>query len=68
MRQRTITYWDGSSETDYVCEHCETIVLVPASGCQWCKQTAEKTAARLLKLKGSQQLIEMSETDELQLF
>jgi len=68
MRQRTLNYWDGSTETDYVCEHCETIVLVPAAGCQQCRNAKKKATARILKWKGSQQMIEMSETDELQLF
>lgn len=68
MRQRTLTYWDGSTETDYVCERCETIVLDPPAGCQHCRETAEKPAARMLKLKGHQQHIEMSEPHELRLF
>ncbi|TSA51867.1 MAG: hypothetical protein D4R44_06910 [Actinobacteria bacterium] len=68
MRKRTFTYHDGTSETDYVCERCETIVLDPPAGCQHCRETAQKAASRIAKLKGQQQVIEMSEPGELLLF
>ena len=69
MRQRTFHYnWCGRTETDYVCEHCETIIMDALAGCQHCRQAADRTQARLLKLKGQQQSIEMSEPHELSLF
>ena len=69
MRQRTFYYpWCDKTETDYVCEHCETIVLDVAAGCQQCRQSHEKAVQRIEKLKGQQQSIEMSEPGELALF
>lgn len=55
MRTRTLTYWDGSTETSYICERCETIVLDPPSGCQHCHETTEKKNARLAALLPSRQ-------------
>lgn len=48
MRKRIFEYaWCGLTETDYVCEQCETIVLDPEKGCQHCHETDEKKATRL---------------------
>lgn len=69
MRQRTFYYsWCGKTETDHVCSHCETIVVDVAAGCQHCSQSAEKSAIRIAKLKGTQQRMELSEPTELPLF
>lgn len=51
LRKRVFTYqWCGRTETDYVCTHCETIVLDPAKGCQHCKETDDKAKARIAAL------------------
>ena len=69
MRQRTFYYtWCNRTETDVVCEHCETIVLDVSAGCQHCRQSHERTAHRIAQLKGRQQRREMSETGEFALF
>jgi hypothetical protein len=38
-RKRTFYYsWCDRTEIDYVCRHCETVILDTAAGCQWCKR------------------------------
>lgn len=69
MRQRTFTYhWCGKTEVDYVCSHCETVIVDVDAGCQHCKAKAQATAMRIEKLKGLQTQIDMSDPGELQLF
>ena len=68
MRARTFQYnWCDKTETDYVCERCETIVLDLANGCQHCGMT--KTEAPTVgKIKGVQTSIELNRIGELELF
>ena len=48
MRRRVWDYrGDGQVEYDYVCLKCETIVLDPQAGCQYCKGRQERDRARL---------------------
>jgi hypothetical protein len=48
MRRREFYYaWCNTTEVDYVCERCLTIVLNPQAGCQHCHETEEKARARL---------------------
>lgn len=69
MRQRTFHYsWCNKTETDYVCSHCETVIVDVEAGCQHCKAKAQATALRIEKLKGLQTSIEHSEPGELLLF
>jgi len=52
VRRREFYYsWCDLTEVDYVCTVCETIVLVPALGCQYCRGQEEKARLRLQKLK-----------------